>query len=152
MLPKVCFLGVLSTCSLCLLTLKSKDLILSFFSPIVPPFFSSLPFYSLPLFFTSLSLFLLPSLLSPSFSFFLLSFLPSSSYIMSQLHNISFLFVNQRVQGMKNEGDPQSFDAIPCFINGNFKRSKKNPFFFLLLLNRRGTSEVTCRPQGSLAQ
>lgn len=55
----------------------------------------------------------------------------------------------QRKRGV---GDPRSFYVRPDFINGNFKKSQKNLFFFLLLLNWRGTSEVTCGLQGCLVQ
>ena len=96
---------------------------------------------------------------SPPLSFLpylLLSLLPPflpfiSSYSLNSIA-FSFSLWIRRVQGKRKRGrrDPQSFHVSPGFINGNFKKSQKNLFFFLLLLNWRGTSEVTCRLQGSL--
>lgn len=120
----------LCTCLLCPLTfLKSKLLILCFLS--VSPLLSFLPY-------------LLLSLLPP--------FLPFISYYSLNSMAFSFSLWIRRVQGKRKRGrrDPQSFHVSPGFINGNLKKSPKNLFFFLLLLNWRGTSEVTCRLQGSL--
>ena len=98
---------------------------------------------------------------SPPLSFLpylLLSLLPPflpfiSSYSLNSIA-FSFSLWIRRVQGKRKRGrrDPQSFHVSPGFINGNFKKSQKNLFFFLLLLNWRGTSEVTCRLQGSLVR
>lgn len=106
------FLRILYTSSRCLLTF-ALDL-----SPKVSFPQSSLLSSSLPLL----------SSLPPS------SFLPCSMSLSCIAFSFS-LWIRGLREGKRGTGDPQSFDASSGFINGNFKRSQKNPFFFLLLLN-----------------
>lgn len=126
------------TCLLCPLTFLKSD-----FFPAFSPHFLLVSSPSSPL----------SSFLHSPLPFTLPPFLPLSSDILeSQLYSTFFLCEPGEFKERKRDMRPTVFLCCSSFINGNFKRSQKNLFFSLPLLNGRDTSEVTRTPQGSLAR